>query len=132
MEALTGKYNANGVYFQHGYLTIAVNGSPVYQISSDFEKDKFACLYFESIKALGLEQSHLLTRDAFKNGGTVLVFSFDGSEEGTLSKELSGNLRVTLNFATPKPQNRCVLMFGETTGVIRIDSKRSVTCDVRA
>ena len=135
LEALTGKYNANGVYFQHGNLsnvTIAINGTPVYQISSDFESDKFSCLYYETLKALGLEQSHLLSRDTFKDGGTILVFSFDGSEEGTLSKEISGNLRVTLNFAAPKAENRCILMFGESTGVIGIDSKRSVSCDVRA
>ena len=135
LEALTGKYNANGVYFQHGKLsdvTIAINGSPVYQISSDFESNKFSCLYYETLKALGLEQSHLLSRDTFKEGRTVLAFSFDGSEEGTLSKEISGNLRVTLNFAAPEAKNRCILMFGESTGVIRIDSKRTVTCDVRA
>lgn len=135
LEALTGKYDSNGVYFQNGDLsnvTIAINGSPVYQISSDFGKNKFSCLYYETLKALGLEQSHLLTREAFKDGRTVMVFSFDGSEEGTLSKEISGNLRVTLNFAEPKTSNRCILMFGESTGVIRIDSKRAVTCDVRA
>ena len=135
LEALTGKYDSNGVYFQNGDLsnvTIAINGTPVYQLSSDFGNDKFSCLYYETLKALGLEQSHLLTREAFKDGRTVLVFSFDGSEEGTLSKEISGNLRVTLNFATPKASNRCILMFGESTGVIRIDSKRAVTCDVRA
>lgn len=135
LEALTGKYASNGVYFQHGDLSnvsVAINSSPVYQLSSDFDNDKFSCLYFETLKALGLEQSHLLSRDAFKNGRTVLAFSFDGSEEGTLSKELSGNLRVTLNFATPQNKNRCILFFGESTGVIRIDGKRTVSCDVRA
>ena len=135
LEALTGKYNSNGVYFQHGDLsnvTVAINSSPLYQISSDFKNNKFSCLYYETLKALGLEQSHLLTRDAFKNGRAVLVFSFDGSEEGTLSKELSGNLRVTLDFAVPQDKNRCILFFGESTGVIRIDAKRTVSCDVRA
>lgn len=133
--SFTGNYNKNGLYFQNADVTeirATINGAPVYTVTSKFPHFTNQA-YYESLNAIGLNYNPLLTHKAFVYGKTMFCIKFDTDEsDDTITVEKSGNLRISISFGTPSLQNRVILMNGDTTGIIKIDSDRNVLCDVRA
>ena len=135
MESFSGNYTRNGLYFNHSDLSqvhISVNGSSVYNLHSQFP-NKYSKIYYSCLEALGLETTHMLRYDAFSQGRSLFVFDFvDENVDNGIPVEKSGNLRINLAMAKAENKNRVILLFANTTGIIEIDSHRSVRCIVRA
>ena len=135
MESFSGKYARNGLYFNHSDLSqvhISINGSTVYNLHSQFP-DKYSKIYYSCLEALGLETTHMLRYDAFAQGRSLFIFNFvDENVDNGIPVEKSGNLRINLAMVKAENKNRVILLFANTTGIIEIDSQRSVRCIVRA
>ena len=135
MNAFSGSYNKNGLYFSHSNLseiTVSLNGVSVYKNSVSFPH---VCsqAYFNAIDSLGLENDTLLDFNSFKQGRTIFVYSLLPEDlQGAVPLEQSGNLRVSIQLAQGLDENIVILMFGDTKGVISVNADRNVVCDSRA
>lgn len=135
MDSIQGVMDKNGLYFQHAdmsHIQITINGMTAYNINSTFPHHS-AKLYYTTLEALGLEKHNSLTFEAFNKGRTVTHFNFVTEDvQNGIPLEKSGNLRINLTFAKGHNQNRVVMFFADTTGIIEIDNYRHVRCIVRA
>lgn len=135
MESFNGKYNRNPLYFGHYYLSnvhVTLNGSTLYDINSDFPNNNFVHMYYETMKSLSLPYDHLLGYNNFANGQSLMVFNFKSeTTDDTMEVEKTGNLRINLTFNVAVDENRVIMLFGETQGVISINHDRIVHCNVR-
>ncbi|XP_068240853.1 uncharacterized protein F54H12.2-like [Palaemon carinicauda] len=136
MESFNGVLNRNPIYFGHNNLShigVTLNGSTLYDIRSQFPEN-YSHLYYETLKSLGLTYDHLIHFDCYDRGRTVIAFNFkpEIALMDTLEVEKNGDLRINLTFDRQINENRIILLFGETQGVITIDQNRNVYCDVRA
>ena len=134
MNAFSGRNNLNGLYFSHGDISnilITLNGSTVYNIATDFPHF-FNQSYYESLKTLGLKVDHMITHDSFKSGRSVFMFNFINEPiEEALPIETSASLRINLKLKENLTSPHVIILLAETTGLLTIDSHRTVTCDVR-
>ena len=135
MNAFSGTYNKNGLYFSNSKLseiTVSLNGVSVYKNSVSFPHE-CSQAYFNAIDSLGLENDTLLDFNGFKQGRTIFVYSLLPEDlQGTVPLEQSGNLRVSIQLAEGLDKNIVILMFGDTKGVISVNADRNVVCDSRA
>lgn len=135
MRSFSGDYKRNGLYFQHADLSninITVNGSTIYNVTCSFP-DRFSKLYYTALESLGLDSQHSLCYDAFGKGRTVCIFNLLPEEtQNSLPVERSGNLRIQAEFAKGEPENRLIILFSDTLGILEIDSQYNIRCKVRA
>lgn len=135
MEAISGAYTLNPLYFDHCDLSnvyITRDGTNLFNITCKFP-NKCSKLYYETQNTVGFNACNTLTYNSFIKGRTLLAFRLTPEElRDTLPIEASGNLRITLEFAVPAKSNKVIILFGITTGVLRIYSDRRVVCDTRA
>ena len=90
-------------------------------------------LFYSTLESLGLQTRNSLTFDAFNNGRTVTFFNFVTEDvHNAIPLDKSGNLRINLSFAKGHNQNRVIMFFADTTGIIEIDNYRHVRCIVPA
>ena len=134
MDAFSGSYNQNGLYFKHINLSnmhITINGSSVYNINTSFPHH-YAQSYYESQKSLGLDNSNLITYEAYNKGRGVFCFNFvNENVQDTLPVEMSASLRLNLKFGQSVSTPHVIILLADTTGLLSIDNQRLVTCDVR-
>ena len=63
-----------------------------------------------------------------------MICTFDLRAENlndNLPVEKNGGLRLSLNLSKGENQNRLLILFGETVGIITVNSERRLQCDVR-
>ena len=134
MNSFNGSFTKNGIYFHHEYLQklqCTINGSSVYDMSANFPDD-YSELYYESLKTLSLDYDSLLHYDSFNSGRMIVALNFISElKEDALELEKSGNLRIQMTFATPRNENRIILLLGETQGIMSIDGERNINVFVR-
>ena len=135
MEAISGDYTLNPLYFNNSTLSnvyISVNGTSLFNIACDFPH-KCSKLYYTVLNAIGFNVDNILTYESFVKGQTLLAFNLLPEEiKDTVSLEATGNLRITLEFNTALVGNKVVLLFGPTTGVMKINADRRIICETRA
>ena len=135
MNAFSGSYNRNGLYFSNANLanvTISIDGANVYKDKAHFPHE-CSHIYYNTLDGLGLDNNHLLDYEGFKKGSTVMVYSLTPDDvQGTLPLEQSGNLRVSIELKVGLDHNLVILLFGDTKGVLSINSERNVLCETRA
>ena len=130
----SGSYMRNALHFSHNNLSrlsVTVNNRSIYNVRCSFP-DGAVCLYTKTLEALGLTSDHLLDRNSFENGKTVIVLDLDAQQlENVLPRDESGNLRIELEFSTPNAGNVICLLFAESAGILRMNSDRDVSTEVR-
>lgn len=135
MRAFSGVYNKNGLYFKNAdlsELTVSVNGMNMYKNTVSFPHE-CTRVYYDILDSLGVENDTLLDYDSFRKGRTVFVFSLLPEDiRGTVPLEHSGNLRISLQLKKGLDENLVIICFGDTKGVLSINSERHVSCDTRA
>ena len=135
MDNYSGRANLNNLYFEHHNISnihMTINGSTIYNINSDFEGNNYTQLYYETLKAIGLDSNHMITYDSYKSGRSIFVFNFINEPVGeTLPIETNASLRINLKFSQNLPSSLIILLFAETTGLLSIDNQRVINCDVR-
>ena len=135
MNAFSGAYNKNGLYFSSSNLSeisVSLNGVSVYKNAVSFPHE-CSQAYFNAIESLGIENDTLLDFNGFKQGKTIFVYSLLPEDlQGTVPLEQSGNLRLSLQLKQGVDKNLVILMFGDTKGVISVNADRNVVCDSRA
>ena len=135
MEAYSGTYKKNPLFLRHSDLngiSVSVNGRTVHNFSVSLPK-QFAPLYHYTLKALGLEQNHLLSYDSFTTGRMIIALDLLAEDvKEALDPEFTGNLRINMNFSKAASENQVLLLFGDTQGIIKINSSRQIYSDVRA
>ena len=134
MRYFSGDYTRNALYFSHcniNNIHITINGNTVYNINCSFPGQVMQA-YYETVKAVGLDQQNIITLESFKEGRTIFNFNFVSEDmKEALPVEMSANMRITLKFSTPVVAPHLVMIFGDTTGILTIDRDRIVHCDVR-
>ena len=135
LDAFTGSYNYNAIHFLHGKvnrITVTINGTDAYDITADYPR-KYSKLYATTLEALGYEKDHMISKFGFKSGSCVMMFDLRKSTDmNTVPLEINGSMRLNLTLERGATQNRVVLLFGETRGVLTINPDRRVTTDFRA
>ncbi|XP_069178463.1 uncharacterized protein [Procambarus clarkii] len=135
MEAMSGGYTQNPLYFENCQLTsvfITLNSTTLFNIACAFPHN-CAKLYYTTLQALGFDNAHTLSYDAFVNGGTILAFNLQPETiKDAMPLEVSGNLRISLEFKMPVVGNKVILLYGGTTGILKINAERRIVCDTRA
>ena len=135
MDAFSGGYNLNPLHLTTGDLgniTMSINGHTVYNVSSKFP-DQYSELYYHTLDSIGLHRDHLITYEQFSHGMCICVFDLKAENlADTLPIESYGNLRINLTLSKPTTENRLILIMGDTTGIININSDRRVHCETRA
>ena len=134
MDAFSGSYNQNGLYFKHANLSnmhITINGSSVYNINTSFPHH-YSQSYYETQKTLGLDNNNLITYDTYNKGRAVFCFNFvNENVQDTLPVEISASLRLNLKFEQSVNTPHVIILLADTTGLLTIDNQRLITCDVR-
>lgn len=134
MQTFSGNYAANSLYFGAYDLNnvhITVNGNTVYHINCNFP-NTITQLYYETQKSIGGGHDNLITYNSFKNGRAIYCFSFVTEEvEDSMPVEISASLRISIKLGTVAPHPCMILLFGDTKGILTIDSDRVIQCDVR-
>ena len=134
MEAFSGRYDLNGLYFKHANLSsthITINGSSVYSINTAFPHH-YARSYYETQKTIGLDNSNLISYDAYNKGRSIYCFNFvNENVQDTLPVEMSASLRLYLKFSKSVNSPHVIILLADTTGLLTIDNQRIITCDVR-
>ena len=124
----------NPLYFPHcgvNSIHITINGNTVYTIRSIFPS-QVTQAYYETQKGIGLERENMISYDSFTSGRTVFSFSFVSEDmKEALPVEMSASMRISIRFSNPLSTPHVVMLFGDTTGILSIDSDRIVHCDVR-
>ena len=134
MRHFSGDYTRNALYFNHcdiNNIHITINGSTVYNINSSFPGQVMQA-YYETIKSIGMEQENIITFESFKEGRTIFNFNFINEDmKEALPVDRSASMRIALRFDAPLTSPHMVILFGDTTGILTIDSDRIIHCDVR-
>lgn len=135
MTSFSGAYNKNGLYFKSAdlsELTVSVNGMNLYKNTVSFPHE-CSQLFYNVVDGLGIENDTLLDYESFKRGRSLFVYTLLAEDvQGTVPLEHSGNLRVSLQLKKGIDTNIVILMFGDTKGVLSVNSERHVTCSSRA
>ena len=135
MEAFSGVYDKNPLFLRHADLnglSVSVNGRSLYNFTVSLPKE-FASLYHYTLKALGIHQHHLISYDAFTEGRMVIALDLLAEDvKEAVDPEYTGNLRINMTFSNASASNRMLLLFGDTQGILRINSDRQIYSDVRA
>ena len=123
-------FKTNPQFFRHNDLkrvSITVNDTYRYNLTSQFTSDTTG-LYYECLKAIGGDDDHLLSRDAFENGSTLLVFNLSPELlKEALHINKSGVLRMNIELGTPTDQNISLYLLGEFQSFMRVFSDRSIS-----
>ena len=134
MEAYSGIYKKNPLFLTHADLnglSVSINGRTVHNFTVSLPK-QFAPVYHYTLKALGLEQHHLVSYDAFTKGRMIIALDLMAEDvKEAIDPEFSGNLRINISFSKAADSNRILLLFGDTQGIIRINGSRQIYSDVR-
>ena len=135
MEAHAGEYTLNPLYLSHGdisQISLSVNGRTMYNIPSKFPHD-YAELYHRTLDALGFHKDHLIGKNIFGKGAMICTFDLRAENlNDNLPVEMNGGLRLSLNLSKGENENRLLILFGETVGILTVNSERRLQCDVRA
>ena len=135
MNSISGRYNHNSLYFNHCDISnvhITINGSTIYNTSTDFSAGDCSRSFYEVQKAVGIDSNNMLSYDSYQKGRSVFCFNFvNETVEDSLPVERSANLRMNLTFKQPLTTPHVVILLADTTGIITIDNQRIITCDVR-
>lgn len=135
MESFSGSYKRNPFYFTHSdlnSLSVSVNGRSIYNFTLSLPH-QFAPLYYYTLKSLGFEGEHLVNYDAFTRGRMITVLDLRAEPvKDSINAEYSGNLRIHMSFKKAATSNRVLLLFGDTQGILRINSDRQIYSDIRA
>lgn len=134
MEAYSGAYKKNPLFLTHADLnglSVTINGRTVHNFTVSLPK-QFAPIYHYTIKALGLEQHHLVAYDSFTTGRMIIALNLKSEDvKEAIDPEFTENLRINMSFNKPTSSNKVLLLFGDTQGIIRINSSRQIYSDVK-
>ena len=135
MEAYSGTFKKNPLFLRHGDLnglSVSINGRSVHNFTVSLPK-QFAPLYHYTLKALGIEQHHIISYDAFTKGRMIIALDLMAEDvKAAIDPEFTGNLRINMSFSRATASNQVLLLFGDTQGIIRINGSRQIYSDVRA
>ena len=103
MGAYFRTYNRNPLYLTHADLnglSVSVNGRKLHNFNVSLPKEFVPPLYHYTLKALGLEQHHLVSYDAFTTGRMIIALDLmtEDVKEAVYS-EFIGNLRINMSFS---------------------------------
>ena len=74
----------------------------------------------------------MITYNKSLNGKGIFCFDFiAGDMAEVIPSDLSGHLKIELNFSENTPHALIALLIADTTGIITIDSERSIYLDTR-
>ena len=130
MKSMSGDPTLNPLYFRHCNLAnthLAINGTAIYNVNTDFNDDNYAHMFYESQKSIGIKSDNMITHDSFVEGRAVFCFNFVNEVTGERSANLRLYLTLNDNLLTP----HAVILLADTKGIISIDNQRVVTCNVR-
>ena len=135
MTAYSGTYSKNPVFLRHANvngLSASLNGRTLHNFTVALPK-QFAPLYHYTLKALGIDQHHLISYDAFTEGRFIIALDLGGENvKEAVDPEYTGHLRLNLSFSQASTDNQVLLLFGDTQAILRINYDRQVYSDVRA
>ncbi|XP_068227639.1 uncharacterized protein [Palaemon carinicauda] len=134
MRHFSGDYTRNPLFFHHANVNnihITINGSTVYNINAAFP-ERVVQAYYESRKAIGIDDENIISLDSFTEGRTIFNFNFVHEDmEEALPVERSASMRIILKLTTAVTTPHLIMLFGDTTGILSIDADRIIHCDVR-
>ena len=127
-ENLSGNYSRNGAYLDHCNLS---------SVRLDINSNQFSCLIcnfpnesanvFHNTLVNIKSEKTLLTYDNFKQGRTIFAWDLSTSDcTDVLNLEKSGNIRLSLQTATPLTENTSIYVVGITNGLVELDAGRRV------
>ena len=135
MKSMAGDTTLNPLHFKHCNLInvhLTINGSSIYNITTDFDSGNYSHLFYETQKSIGIETDNMITHESFGEGRAVFCFNFVNEvTEDSLPVERSANLRLSLTLDDDLAEPHVVILLADTKGIISIDNQRTVTCDVR-
>ena len=130
-EAFNGSLTRNPLFFPQldvSQMRVSINGNTAYALNNDITA------YYETLRSLGLQDDHMITRDAFFNGRCVYNFNFvpEDIKSGNIPIETSANMRISIDFNTPPTVPHILLLIGDSIGIMNIDKDRHIQCEYRA
>ena len=135
MKSMAGDPTLNPLHFKHCNLSnvhLTINGSSIYNITTDLDSGNYSHLFYETQKSIGIETDNMITHESFEEGRAVFCFNFVNEvTEDSLPVERSANLRLSLTLDEGLAEPHVVILLADIKGIISIDNQRTVTCDVR-
>ena len=134
MRNFSGDYMRNPLFLKNCDLSnihITINGSTIYNINCEFPNN-ISNLYYITQKSLGLAHENMISYDSFSKGRTLMYFNFITEDmDDALPVEMSASMRINLKLRVNVASPVVVILLAETTGLLTIDSARSIVTDVR-
>ena len=123
-------YKSNSFYFDHNQLkriSITLNDSYKYNCTAQFPSDT-TDIYYETLRALGSDHDHLLNRNVFEKGTTILAFNLNPELlKDALHLNKTGVLRVNIELTQPSQENISLYMLGEFQSYLKITHERQIS-----
>ena len=139
-EDFTGSLSTNPYNFQHkniSHVSLFVDQTPLINHNLNFSDSKYIEFFQNFYFHLGYTNPHKgnleITRDDFKNGYTIMVYdlSTDLNAGTHLNLHRTGNLRLSLTFATTLTKPATILIIGSFSNLVQIDKDRKVFHDFK-
>ena len=131
MDAYSGNYKKNGLYIDNCQMTkmgVTVNNRSIYNLSCVPYEDN-AMLYDACIRSIGLDTNHLLTKEKFREGCSIVCLDLVPERiEDAVPLDISGHLKIDMDFSNIQENVLCCII-GDTNGVLYVDQYRNVNTD---
>lgn len=135
-KSFSGMKNQTALNFKHNYMSsISLNVNsmqiPLDPIVMDFKSNVTARAYstlFSSIGTFYTHASHLITKEMFEDGYTIIGFDLESCNSavgGNLQNQ--GNLSLNATFAESLKNTTQCICYLQYSGCVKIDKNRNVT-----
>ena len=135
MKSMAGDPTLDPLYFRYCNLAnthLTINGTTIHIITTDFNNDNYAHMFYECQKSIGIESDNMITNYSFVEGRAVFSFNLVSEvTEDSLPIERLANLRLSLTLDSNLTSPHVVIMLADTKGIVSIDNQCVVPFDVR-
>ena len=133
METFSGITTRNPLYFgNYDISNIHITVNSVTKYNYRINSNDYSQVFLGTQKAIGNHCKNMITYDKFLKGRGIFCFDFIAEDmPEVIPTDKSGHLKIELNFSENAPYPLLVLLIADTTGIISIDSERSIYLDTR-
>ena len=133
METFTGRHNKNPLFFgSYNLSNVNITVNSVTKYNYRINSNDYSQIFLGTQKAIGNHCKNMIMYEKFLSGRGIFCFDFIAEDmPEVIPSDLSGHLKIELNFSVNTPHPLLALLIADTTGIITIDSERSIYLDTR-